>query len=457
MRPVSTKDVTPSLTRGYADYLDYFVHRRDRFAHTMAGFGLGLSADTTVETRIAGLREHLAGSGACFRNNGKSVSFGELSPACIRCRTGVKSVSEFISLACHRSCWFCFNENQCDFQTYRTRQKDWRGELSAFQKSMGGLDFIALTGGEPLLHPEETCAFFTKARHDNPSSHLRLYTSGDQLTSTLLTDLARAGLDEIRFSVKLDDGPERRRRTMERIHAAVSYIPTVMVEMPVIPGTHDVMTALLQELEDIGAFGINLLELCFPLHHPKSFEARGLELRPDPFTVLYDYGYAGALPIQGSEELALQLMSEEIDRGTRISLHYCSLENKNTAQVYEQNEGGRRDIPLYRFSRRNFFYETLRCFGPRALELADALDRAGCPHGLDPEGQMLQFSPGVLDAVRDEASAATLFCAYGIIERDDSGAARFREVDAHVLEPGDVDAMIGFDAHCSDPDEETGC
>ena len=477
MRPISAADISRDLGDEYATYLRHFVQQRAQFRRTMASFGVPVSNDEDSPARVAALREQLIAAGARVRNGGKSIAYGSISPACARCRTGVKSVSEFLSLACHRSCWFCFNENQCDYHLYKNDKKDWRSELSAFNKSMGGLDYVALTGGEPLLFADEACAFFKEARQNNPNAHLRLYTSGDQLTPELLEQLRAAGLNEIRFSIKLDDSPENQQRTWDNIRAAVSIIPTVMVEMPVMPGTHDEMLHILRELERAGAFGINLLELCFPLHHEKAFKARGLKLKANPYEVLYDYGYAGALPIEGSEELALRLMLEEIERGTTLNLHYCSLENKNTAQIYEQNSGGAREIPLYAFSQENFFYETLRCFGNGAFALADALEAADCAHALDIEGRMVQFAPADLPAILplleqgegvarngagaggsadgdapgatgNPATSAKLFAAFGVIERDNTGAARFREVDALVVEPHDYQELC---RSCTEP------
>ena len=124
-----------------------------------------------------------------------------------------------------------------------------------------------------------------------------------------------------------------------------------------------------------------------------------------------------------------------------MGLHYCSLENKNTAQLYDQNGGGSRAISLYTFSHRSFFYETLRCFGPDAVILADALDTAGCNHAYDEENSMVQFAPEDLAAVKAVASSMTLFLASAVIERDESGAARFREVDIQVLEDSDCDSL----------------
>jgi uncharacterized protein len=439
MRPLIKSDIPSNVGTEYVSYLKHFIQQRAKFRHTVTNFGVEISNNPVSDSRTALLRKKIISAGGEIRNGGKSVTWGNISPACARCRTGIKSVSEFLSLACHRSCWFCFNENQFDYQDYKCKQKNWSKELSDYSKTMDGLDFVALTGGEPLLYENDACAFFAQARRENPSAHLRLYTSGDQLTRELLEKLRDAGLDEIRFSIKLDDSSDKQQRTLDHLKLAVGIIPSVMVEMPVIPGTHDEMSKLLHELEDAGAFGINLLELCFPLHHAKEFNARRLKLKANPYEVLYDYGYAGALPIDGSEELALELMLEEIKRNTSLHIHYCSLENKNTAQIYEQNEGGKRNIPLYSFSNENFFYITLRCFEECALVLADALEAAGCAHALDAEGCMVQFAPSdlthVLQIVHD--CNAKLFAAYGVIEHDKEGKARFREVDVLAVESTD--------------------
>ena len=417
-----------------------FVDERAHLKEVMEGFGVPL-AEANSSARIASLKARLQKAGAEVRNDGKSVAYGALSPACERCRTGVKSVSEFISLACNQSCWFCFNPNQHDYQQYRTTRKDWSEELKAYCDRMDGLDYVALTGGEPLLFQEETLDFFRTARAMNPSSHLRLYTSGYMLDEPMLSSLAEAGLTEIRFSIKLDEPPSAQSQALDRIRAARSIIPQVMVEMPVIPGTHDAMSRLLRYLDEAGIFGINLLELCFPLHNAEAYRKRGLTLKPDPYRIPYDYGYAGALPVAGSEELALSLMLEEIERGTTLGLHYCSLENKNTAQIYAQNRGGERAIPHYRFSEKTFFYETVRAFDDDALYLAECLSALGADYATDDTVSLIMFDPIILKDLPCEAFERKLFLASGIIEESEEGK-RFREVGLELVEPEDQERWV---------------
>ena len=111
-----------------------------------------------------------------------------------------------------------------------------------------------------------------------------------------------------------------------------------MVEMPVIPGTLSEMQELLVRLDDMGVRGVNLLEFCFPLCNAEAFRDRGFELRKHPFNYLYDYWYGGGVPVAGSEAEALELLAFAEREGLRLGIHYCSSDNKNTGQIYQQNK-----------------------------------------------------------------------------------------------------------------------
>lgn len=446
MRPVDAADALRIADPQLRSYVQRFCATAHELQRTMESYGVPLESEAEAAARrerMAELERELEAAGAEVLNDGKSVAFGERSPACVRCRTGVRSVSSFISLACGRGCWFCFNPNQCDWERYRDERKDWESELRGWKDALGGLDFVALTGGEPLRFPDEACRFIDKAKRLSEGGHVRLYTSGPGLDARLIERLAAAGLDEVRFSVKLDEGSAARVAVMESLRACVGRIPCVMVEMPVVPGTREPMERLIEELDAAGAFGVNLLELCFPLHNAAAFRERDLTLVRDPYRIPYAYGYAGALPVAGSEELALQLMRDAIARGTELSLHYCSLENKNTAQIYAQDHGGSLDIPPYRFSERSFFYETVRAFGDDAARAEALLQGSGFAFDAAGEGaaRMIAFDPAALPHLGADALAeARLFLASAVFE-DEGGGERFREVGLQVLEPQDAEGL----------------
>lgn len=193
-------------------------------------------------------------------------------------------------------------------------------------------------GGEPLLHPEQVNAFLRHAGQLYPDAHTRLYTCGDLLDERSLQELAESGLDEIRFSIKPPDAGDGQDRVYELMEQAVGTIPAVVVEVPVIPGSLGQMKDLLVRSDALGISGVNLLEFCFPLHNAAEFAKRGFQLRKHPFKYLYNYWYGGGVPVAGSEAEALELLAFAEREGLRLGIHYCSSDNKNTGQIYQQNK-----------------------------------------------------------------------------------------------------------------------
>jgi len=192
----------------------------------------------------------------------------------------------------------------------------------------------------------------------------------------VLRELQAAGLDEIRFSIRMHDPVNARAHIVSRIELARQYIPQVMVEMPVPPGAQDEMRALLLELDRIGIFSINLLELCYPLINATAFNARGFQVKARPYDTLYDYWYAGGVPVARSELDCLDLVEFALDRGLSIGVHYCSLENKFTGQNYQQNYG--RKLPAtVMLSNRDYMLKSAKVFGDDIPQVLDVFERAG--------------------------------------------------------------------------------
>lgn len=71
------------------------------------------------------LKERLRKAGAVFRNGEASIVKGGLSPACVACTGPGGSRTFYLSLACHRNCYFCFNPNQQDYDHYLTHDYPW--------------------------------------------------------------------------------------------------------------------------------------------------------------------------------------------------------------------------------------------------------------------------------------------------------------------------------------------
>jgi len=300
--------------------------------------------------------------GARVRNAAKSIYINQISDACQACQTGVGSATFFISLKCHRDCFYCFNPNQEGYEYFREHTRDTLAELQTLRTSRRRVRHLALTGGEPLLYKEEAIRFFQEARQGFPGVYTRLYTCGDHADRQTLQALKDACLDEIRFSIRMQDLAKGQRHTFDQIALAREYIPQVMVEMPVLPGTLEEMKAVLTELDRLGIFGINLLEFCFPYNNADAFREKGYKIKARPYRVLYNYAYGGGLPVAGSEAVCLDLVEYALDAGLKLGVHYCSLENKHSGQIYQQNSIRPLPKTLY-FSPTDYFLKSAKVFG----------------------------------------------------------------------------------------------
>ncbi len=342
-------------------YVGRYLDIQDDFLEQVRRSGIDLDPRDErplVAEKLAALRS----KGARLRNDTRSTYINRISDACLACQTGVGSATYFLSLKCHRDCFYCFNPNQENYEFHVDHLHPVLDELDRLHRSNQKVAHLALTGGEPLLYVQETLAFFRQAHQYFPKAYLRLYTCGDHVNEEILQGLKDAGLDEIRFSIRVHDLEKGTRSTLDRIALAGSYIPQVMVEMPVLPDTFEVMKDLLVELDRIGIHSINLLEFCYPLNNAEMFRAKGYRVKSHPYRVMYDYWYAGGLPVAGSELVCLDLLEFALNSGLKMGVHYCSLENKHTGQIYQQNTSN----PLPRtkfFSPRDYFLKSAKVFG----------------------------------------------------------------------------------------------
>jgi uncharacterized protein len=296
-----------------AAYAGIYVGIYEQFMAQFEGSGIEIDPacyQQQVDDKTAVLRQ----KGAIFRNQDKSIYVNQISPACVACQTGVGSATFFVSLKCHRDCYYCFNPNQEHYDHFTHHQRDLVAELAQVKAAGQKIKHLALTGGEPLLHKEEAVAFYRYASDNFPEAFNRLYTCGDYADEAILAELQAAGLDEIRFSIRMHDLAKGHRFVFDRIALAKQYIPHVMVEMPILPGTLEIMQDVLLELDQIGIDSINLLEFCFPLINAEQFRERGFKLKQRPYKILYNYWYAGGLPIARSELECLDLLAFALDQ-----------------------------------------------------------------------------------------------------------------------------------------------
>ena len=402
--------------------LDSFRKVEDDYVRALQGKGLEFAPRGSHEEQVGRLRSALAAKGAHMRNAGASISCGWLSKACVECTGSGGSETFSTTFKCHRDCYFCFNYNLADYDKYVKCGCPWEEELqAAYEASDGKMAALGLTGGEPLLNLEDSLLFLEKAGELFPNAHKRMYTSGDLLTREGAERLRDAGLDEMRFSVKQDDPEDRRNLVLDNMALAAQIIPSVVVEMPIIPGTGESMRNWMRRFAENGVKGMNLLEFCFPFHSWKEFKKRGFKLKNPPFQEMYDYGYSGGLAVAGSEELALELMLFGLDEGLGFGMHYCSLENKHRSEMRQRNERGARVHPVFSFDTQDFFVKTAKVFGPDVEPAKVLLKDAGCRDMVEDETEECLIFP-VRFAQALKGARVEPMIAFNVLETDDQGS-----------------------------------
>ena len=404
----------------FRDYVQRYEQIRRQTDQAIEALGIPFANDSrSTEPK-------LSGTGAVVsRNQDKSHYLNWISPACVACQTGENSHTSFISFKCHKSCYFCFNQNQENFAEFQVRNHDPEMALKKELDRGKTFDHIALTGGEPLLHPRQTASFFRFVNAESKETYTRLYTAGDLLTRSILAELYLADLDEIRFSVKQDETFEQHDELFSLMMLAKSYIPKVVVEMPVIPGTLEEMKELLLKLDAIGVDGINLLEFCFPIQNPKPFIERGFKLKYPPFETYYNYWYAGGLAIEESQRICKELLLFADQQKLAMGVHYCSLENKHTGQLYQQNKAVTGD-PVRSFSEDDYFLKSAKVFGADREPVKALIEERGGSFEENRELGYLAFHVDLMDVVERELGVE-IGVSSSVAEASPTGTV-FREV-----------------------------
>ena len=129
-------------------WLDEYAAIEADYLARLADWGIRIAPRDADADVVRAAKDRLREKGAQFRNGDAGVVCGNLSSACVACTGGRGSKTFFLSLACNRSCYFCFNANQADYAD-RLRVNDaWRDEVDAFADACGGeVTHVGLTGG----------------------------------------------------------------------------------------------------------------------------------------------------------------------------------------------------------------------------------------------------------------------------------------------------------------------
>jgi len=242
---------------------------------------------------------------------------GPLSPGCAQCVRGTWSCG-FFSSRCNATCFYCpggsirFEKDRFLFADQLTFEKD-----DDFLNYLKKLDFtgVSFSGGECFLHFDRLLKAIRLIRgRFGRKIHLWIYTNGYLVDEPKLKKLRQAGLDEIRINISAD------RYDLRAVRLAARFIPTVTVEIPMIPEDYDTLLECLPQLKKAGCGFLNIHQIYATKFNHKKLAERG-------YTLLH--GAGGSPLILESEFAALKLLKAASEKNIGLPINYCTWEYRN--------------------------------------------------------------------------------------------------------------------------------
>ncbi len=409
-----------------------YVTQYENFKNFIKSKGIKISEQEYSEQENI-LINKLKEKGAHICHNGKSIYYNSISPSCIDCHTGYGSATYIITLKCNRDCFFCTNKNQDDYAEGIHKVYDILSEFKNHLKQYKKMKSVAITGGEPLLYAEKCAEFISEVKKADESIQTRIYTNGDLVTEEIMQNLQKVGLDEIRFGLKPDSNGKVSDNIIENLKTAKKYIKRTMVEMPFPKGMVNEMKSLMEVLDNIGIYSINILEFLYPFVHSDEYFKKGFEVKNHPYSVLYPYTYAGGVPVAGSSVECIEVMLYAVEKNMKMGLHYCSLENKLTAQVYHANCNAGKSSVEY-LSKSDFFIKVAKGYNQDVDIIKNILDSNGIDYILYNNASIIEFSPEYVYLLKDYNMELGL--SYLAVDYDKTlGQKVMREYQIDKIEP----------------------
>lgn len=244
----------------------------------------------------------------------KTFYVRKIPAGCALCVNGRKTVV-FIGGRCNANCYYCpLPESRRTDSTWANERRTENFLEACIQANAGG---ASITGGEPLLYLEKAVEA-ARALKENFGErfHVHTYTNGLLATKEKMQKLAEAGVDEIRIHPV---------GGWNCIETAVGTIPSVGVEVPVVPGED--LTGLIDYAGKTGVDFFSLVEMEFSTANREELLKRGSQRKGKSWAV------------KGSREDALKYL-EYIEQNTGMSAHHCTIEGRERVQVANRKRRG---------------------------------------------------------------------------------------------------------------------
>lgn len=295
---------------------------------------------------------------AVFGCSDTKVDCQRLSPGCRTCAAGGWSCL-FINGRCNASCFYC-PTSQDDTGDPLTNGIPFASpEDYAEYVALFGFSGASISGGEPLLTLERTLAYLDAVRRRcGDAVHLWMYTNGTLLTREIASELRSAGLGEIRFDIGATN------YNLSKLHLAVGVIPTVTVEIPMVPEEEELLQDKLVEMAAAGVQHLNLHQLRLT-----PYNSQHLASRP------YTFVHGENVTVLESELGALRLVRYALEKGIDLPVNYCSFPYKRR---FQHAAARRRGIPFVQAEHEAVTESGyLRAIGAGSVQYFEAVTLAG--------------------------------------------------------------------------------
>jgi len=243
---------------------------------------------------------------------------GSLAEGCKYCVKGEKLVL-FVTGLCPARCEFCpVSDKKLYKDVVYANERPLKNpkELKAILEEAKACSSrgAGITGGDPLVVIDRTISYIRLLKKTfGKKFHIHLYTPLNLVSEKNLKRLYKAGLDEIRLHLKVDD-----EKLWPRLELARKYEWSVGVEIPVLPGKELESRKLIDFVKGKADF-LNLNELELSDNHAWK--------RMNDVKCKDNVSYA----IKGSDELAQKLLIYSANKGIRT--HYCTCKLKDSVQL----------------------------------------------------------------------------------------------------------------------------
>ena len=269
-----------------------------------------IEAEAERASLVAAIREH----GEIYASGTKMVA-PRLSPGCRSCMEGQWSCL-FINGICNGRCFYCPTPQDTVGDPTTNRLTFSSPEAYADYVAALGFTGMSITGGEPFLTFERSLAYIQAVRERvGPAIHIWLYTNGTRVTRERLKALAAAGLDELRFDIGAIN------YTLKKPAMAQGIIPTVTVEIPLVPEEATRIKTLLPSMIAAGVTHLNLHQMRLTPHNIRHLAWKE-----------YTFLHGNRATVLESELGALGIVRHALDGDMDIGVNYCSFVYKHRFQ-----------------------------------------------------------------------------------------------------------------------------